>query len=228
MSTQAGVMAGVMIVTADTAIKGTVRRCQRLEVMGYVEGEVVAREVIVHPGGRIIGKLKGGTARVAGTIKGDVVIDGLLSIAETGSVAGTVQYGKLAMEGGADLDAEVRNVPPRLEGDFAITVQRGRQARITLADLSAVDPDDPASALVFEVTNETGGMVTLMGDRNRRAETFTQADLVGGRVSFMHDGSAGETAGFDVVVRDGSGAVSGEPKTVTVTVTPGTFFGTWG
>ncbi|MBX9926939.1 MAG: polymer-forming cytoskeletal protein [Hyphomicrobiaceae bacterium] len=214
MSTQAG----VMIVTAETAIKGTVRRCRRLEVMGYVNGEVVADEIIVHRGGRIDGKIKARSTSVAGTVEGDIVVDGLLQIAETGSVNGTVQYGKLAMDAGADLVAEVRNVPPRIEGDFEISVQRGRQARITLSDISAVDPDDVASALVFDVSNETHGNVAMMGDRSRPAKSFTQADLIGGRVSFLHDGSEGSSASFDVVVRDASGGTSGEAKTVKVTV----------
>jgi len=214
MSTQTG----VMIITTDTAIKGSIRKCRRLEVMGYVEGDVVAHEVMVHPGGRIIGKIKSSAASVSGTVECDIVVDGLLQITETGSVSGTVQYGKLAMDSGADLVAEVRNMPPRLEGDFEITVQRGRSARITLSDISAVDPDDPASALVFEVTNEVNGTVAMMGDRKRPAATFTQADLIGGRVSFVHDGAAAATASFDVMVRDAAGAASGEPKTVTVTV----------
>ncbi len=214
MNTQAG----VMVVSAETAIKGSIRRCRRLEVHGYVNGEVVADEVIVHSGGRIDGKVKGRNTSVAGTIAGDVVVDGLLTISQTGSVNGTVQYGKLAMEAGADLIAEVRNIPPRLEGDFEISVQRGRTARITLADISAVDPDDAASALVFEVSNEQHGAVAMMGDRGRPAKTFTQADLIGGRVSFVHDGSAQSDAGFDVLVRDASGGTSGDPKSVKVTV----------
>lgn len=210
--------AGVVVVTAETAIKGSIRRCRRLEVMGYVEGEVVAGEVIVHPGGRLVGKVKGGSAVVSGSLTGDVVIDGLLRISETGSVNGTVQYGRLAMASGADLVAEVHNMPPRLEGDFAIEVQRGRSARITPADISAFDPDDPASALVFHVSGESGGVVAFMGDRNRPARTFTQSDLVGGRITFVHDGSSGSSASFDVQVRDAAGADSGPPKTVSVTV----------
>lgn len=210
---------GVMIVTADTAVKGAIRRCRRLEVMGHVEGEVVAGEVIVHRGGRIVGQVKCGRVDVAGALQGDLVVDGLLSIADSGQVSGTVQYGRLAMAGGADLVADVRNMPPRLEGDFEISVQRGRSARITLADISAVDPDDGASALTFHVSNEVRGVVAMMGDRARALRTFTQADLMGGRVTFVHDGSTSDEASFDVKVTDAAGAESGDPKTVTVKVT---------
>lgn len=210
---------GAVIVTAETAIKGSIRRCRRIEVMGYVEGEIVAGEVIVHKGGKVRGQIKCGSADVSGALEGDIVVDGLLRIADSGSVTGTVQYVRLAMENGADLVAEVRNMPPRLEGDFEITVQRGRSARITPADITAIDPDDTASALVFHVSNEVGGMVALMGDRSRASSKFTQSDLIGGRVTFVHDGSSGARASFDVQVRDAAGGDSGEHKTVQVTVT---------
>jgi cytoskeletal protein CcmA (bactofilin family) len=209
---------GVVIVTSDTAIRGKVRRCRRIEVMGHLDGEITTDDLIVHPGGRVAGTLKCKTARVAGTLSGDIVVDGLLQIVGTGSVQGTVQYGRLSMEATADLVAEVRNVPPRIAGDFEITVQRGRSARITPDDITAIDPDDAASALTFEVSDEAGGMVTLMGDKRRRVQSFTQADLLGGRVIFVHDGGHDPGATFSVVVRDGSGATSGEPKAVTVTV----------
>jgi len=212
---------GVVVITTDAAIKGAIRRCKRLEVMGYVEGEIVTGELVVHQGGRVVGKVKSGTARIHGMLEGDIVVDGLMSIASTGSVSGTVQYGRLAMEDGADLIAEVRNVPPRLAGDFEIVVQRGRSARVTPEDITAIDPDDPAGALTFSVTAATGGMVTLMGDRARQTNSFTQADLIGGRVIFVHDGSMSPSASFDVMVTDSSGAVSGDPKTVRVTVTAG-------
>jgi cytoskeletal protein CcmA (bactofilin family) len=214
----AGSSSGVMVVTADTAIKGTIRRCRRLEVSGYVEGEIVADDLVVNPGGRVVGRVKSKTADISGILNGDVVVDGLMQLRGRGSVTGTVQYGRLAMEDTADLDAQVRNVPPRLAGDFEIQVQRGRSARVTPDDITAIDPDDVASALKFEVSDEVGGMVTLMGDRTRRAQTFTQADLIGGRVIFVHDGGHAPTATFSVTVRDASGGYSGEPKAVKVTV----------
>ncbi|NJO54485.1 MAG: hypothetical protein HC829_06265 [Bacteroidales bacterium] len=209
---------GVVIITSDTAIKGKIRRCRRIEVLGYLDGEITADDLVVHPGGRVLGTLKSKTAKIAGTLSGDIVVDGLLQIVGTGSVQGTVQYGRLAMEATADLVAEVRNVPPRIAGDFEISVVRGKSARITPDDITAIDPDDPASALTFEVSGEAGGMVTLMGDKTRRIQSFTQADLLGGRVIFVHDGGHASTATFSVVVRDGSGGTSGDPKAVTVTV----------
>jgi Cadherin-like len=147
-----------------------------------------------------------------------VVVDGLMRIHSSGTVNGNVHYGRLSMDEGANLSAEVRNVPPRVLGDFEITVVRGRSTRITTADISAFDPDDKASDLVFTVTNELQGMVTVTGGSKGRAHVFTEEDLENGRVLFRHDGSQLETASFDVVVADKSGSTSGTPQTVRVVV----------
>jgi hypothetical protein len=89
---------------------------------------------------------------------------------------------------------------------------------ITLEDLHAIDPDDEAKDLVFTVSNARNGFVTLSSAPGRPAAKFTQADLEGGRVSFKHDGTATPAASFDVVVADHTGATSGAPQTVKVTV----------
>ena len=177
--------------------------------------------VIMVVGGVFYGQAKAGSADVSGTLQGDVVVDGLIRIHSTGHVNGNVHYGKIAMDQGANLSAEMRNVPPRIMGDFEISVVRGRSARITTEDINAVDPDDKATNLVFTVSNEHGGMITVTGAGKGRAGTFTEADLMAGRVLFQHDGSAAGTGAFDVVVADKSGATSGAPQTVKVSVRAG-------
>ena len=212
---------GVVIIAADTAITGKIRNCKRLEVMGYVEGDVTAEQLIVHQGGVFYGQARAGSADVSGTLQGDIQVDGLIKIHSTGHVNGNIHYGKIAMDEGANLSAEMRNVPPRIMGDFEITVKRGRSVRITTEDINAIDPDDKASDLVFTVSNASGGFVSVTGAGRGAAYTFTEADLLAGRVLFQHDGSAGDGAAFDVVVADKSGATSGAPQTVKVTVRAG-------
>ena len=202
----------------DTIIKGEIRNCRQMEVYGYVEGDVAADNLLIHPSGQCYGTVKTESAEIRGKLQGDVVVKHLISIRDTGSVSGNVQYGALAMEAGGSLSAEVRNVPPTLAGDLDLTVARGRSVAITLEDLHAVDPDDDASDLVFSVSNPRNGFVTLASAPGRPAAKFTQADLEGGRVSFAHDGTATQAASFDVVVTDHSGATSGRPQTVKVTV----------
>jgi cytoskeletal protein CcmA (bactofilin family) len=209
---------GELIVREDMILKGEVRNARQVEVYGYLEGDVAAQSLLVHQGGRCFGTIKTEQAEVHGTVQGNVVVKNLINIRSSGSVSGNVQYGQLAMEIGANLSAEVKNVPPTLAGDLDLTVARGRSVVITLEDLNAVDPDDDAQSLKFSVSRASNGFVALAAAPSRAVNTFTQADLQGRRVLFTHDGTDTKAASFDVVVADHTGATSGAPQTVKVHV----------
>lgn len=208
----------VLVIGADTSLKGEVRNGGRIEVYGYVEGEVSGDHLIVQPGGRCYGTVKVGSADVHGTLQGEVFVKQLITIRTGGTVTGNVQYGRLAMEMGANLSAEVRNVPPTLAGDLDLSVDKGKSVRITLQDLTALDPDDEAQHLTFTVSRAKNGFVTLLTDPNRPVASFTQADLERGTVLFRHDGTNADHASFDVIVADHAGATSGAAQTVKVSV----------
>jgi cytoskeletal protein CcmA (bactofilin family) len=174
--------------------------------------------VLVHKTGRLFGSVRTDTAEVHGTVQGDVVVKNLIDIRSSGNVSGNVKYGKLALEMGGNLSAEVRNVPPSLGGDLDLEVAKGRSVPITLQDVTALDPDDAARDLRFTVTRANSGFVALASAPKRAVTSFTQADLESGNVAFMHDGSNGGRAGFDIVVADRSGATSGPPRSVAVAV----------
>ncbi len=209
-------MAREAIIQEDTIIKGKIRNCRQMEIRGFVEGELAAESVLIHQGGTFYGTLKTDQADIAGSLQGEVFVKNLISIRSSGSVNGNVRYGQLAMEMGADLSAELRNVPPRLAGDLDITVRRGRSVVITTEDITAIDPDDGADALTYTVSNAINGFVVLTGAAGQPVTNFTQADIEAGRVLFAHDGGASTSANFDVLVTDDSGATSGRAQTVTV------------
>jgi cytoskeletal protein CcmA (bactofilin family) len=211
---------GVLIVTEDTVIRGVreLRNCRQLEVFGYLEGEVAAKSVLVHKNGRLFGKVKSDTAEIHGTLQGEVVVKNLIDIRSSGNVSGNIQYGKLALEQGGNLSAEVRNVPPALAGDLNLEVSKGGTVPVTLQDLNALDPDDNAKDLKFTVSNARSGYVALSTAPRRSVSAFTQVDLEAGRVAFVHDGRSTGPASFDIVVADRSGGTSGKPQTVKVTV----------
>jgi len=195
-----------------------IRNCRQLEIYGYVEGEVIAGTVRIHPSGKCYGTMQSQSAEVHGELQGNVTVKNLIDIKSSGSVSGNVQYGKLALEAGGNLSAEVRNVPPALSGDLDLTVDKGRAVAITVQDLTALDPDDAAKDLVFTVSNARNGFVTLSGAPAKPVSRFTQSDLEGGRVLFRHDGTNTAAAGFSIVVADHSGATSGAAQTVKVAV----------
>jgi cytoskeletal protein CcmA (bactofilin family) len=206
------------IIQEDTIIKGKIRNCRQMEIRGYVEGELTADAVLIHQGGIFYGTLKSDTADVAGSVQGEVFVKNLISIRSSGSVNGNVRYGQLAMEMGADLSAELRNVPPQLSGDLDLSVRRGRSVVITTDHITAVDPDDTPDHLTYTVSNPNNGFVALVARAGEAVFHFTQADIEAGRVLFVHDGGNSTTASFDIVVADDSGATSGQAQTVHVHV----------
>lgn len=209
---------GTIVVGPDMAIKGQIRRCQLIEVLGYVEGEIAAQSVIVREGGKVFGKIKAESAEVHGELQGSAFIKNLMTIGRVGSVSGQIHYGQLAMELGANLSADVRNVPPAIFGDLDLTVSRGQAVTVTVADLTAADPDDGSEQLTYTVSKAVHGFVEIASATGRPAASFSQADLEAGQIAFRHDGSGTGSASFDVVVADHTGATSGEPRTVHVTV----------
>ena len=211
-------MRGVLIISEDAILKGEIKNCKRMEIYGYVEGDLAADSLIIHEGGQCYGKVKVDSADISGTFQGDARVKQLISIKNSGSVRGNVKYGRLAMEEGADLTAQVRNVPPTLSGDLDLAVDKGRSVRITLDDLNAVDPDDRPENLTFTISNAHNGFVALAGSPATPVINFTQADLESGRVLFAHDGTNTQTANFDVVVADHAGAISGAAQTVKVAI----------
>lgn len=206
------------LIQGDTIIKGTILNAGAIDIYGYVEGNIAAQDLRVHEGGRMAGKLKADTAEVRGTLQGEAVVKRLIKITSTGVVEGDIRYGSISLEAGGDLSAELRNIPPEIAGDLELVVSRGQSVVVTVMDLMAIDPDHGADALTFTVTSPTGGWVA-MSDAPREAVTsFKQTDIEAGRVLFVHDGSAGHRASFDVVVVDGAGAASGAAQTVKVAV----------
>ena len=143
---------GVMTIMEHTSITGRIGKCKVLELHGYVDGEVEADRIVVHETGRLYGKINAGEAEINGGVQGEDTIRNHIKIGRVGSVSGNVQYGQMAMEAGANLSADVRNVPPQIAGDLDLTVNRGQTVRITPLDLTAVDPDDTAQNLTFSVS----------------------------------------------------------------------------
>lgn len=206
------------LIQGDTIIKGSIINAGAIDVYGYVEGNVAAQELRVHEGGRIAGKLKVDTAEVRGTLQGEAVVKRLIKITSTGVVEGDIRYGSISLEAGGDLSAELRNIPPEIAGDLELVVSRGRSVVVTVMDLMAIDPDHGADALTFTVSNPVGGWVAMADAPREPVTSFKQADIDAGRIQFIHDGSDGQWASFDVVVVDGAGAASGTAQTVKVAV----------
>ena len=210
----------ITIIREHTQLNGNITRCNRLEIFGYVDGNINADTIHVHEGGKLFGNINAGSVVIAGEAQGELRVKNLIAILSSGAVSGNVRYGQLTLESGGELNADVKNVPPELGGDFHLRVAKGKSVSITLTDLSAFDPDDVAEDLTFTVSNIKNGFVSSTQTPNKPIQKFTQADLEAGKIMFVHDGASASKAGFDVVVADDDGATSGAPKTIEVDVNP--------
>ena len=206
------------VIGPDLYIKGEVRNGDQVLVLGFIDGCISAEHVVVRKGGRIHGSLIANSAEIEGEVQGIVLVRQLIQIGSTGSVRGDVRYGKIVVQAGAELSADVRNVPPAIAGDLNLAVKRGQSVRITTEDLTAIDPDSPHQSLAFAVSGAVNGYVAHASAGTTPVDRFTQVELHGNSMLFVHDGSVGRAASFDVIVTDHAGASSGQAQTVHVAV----------
>ncbi len=209
---------GNAVIGADLIIQGELRSGGNIEVLGFVTGSISAAKLTVHEGGKVHGSVRAESAQINGLLQGTVAVRNLIDIGATGSVSGDVRYGRLAMAPGAELSADMLNVPPEIGGDLSLAVRRGRSVRVTTDDLQAIDPDSAAEALIFTVTRPIGGWLAHTAEPATPIETFSQRDLARGTIYFVHDGGMTPQASIDVTVSDQAGASSGVPKTLHVAV----------
>ena len=207
------------IIRKEVIIEGEIDAgAGQLDIYGLVDGQIYVGSLIIHEGGKMIGKVHAESISVHGLLQGEVMVTGLLDIGETGTVNGDITYGSLAMVEGGELSAEVRNIPPTLAGDMKLTVSKGKAVRLTTDDLTAVDPDDEAKGLIFAVSEMKNGFVVSLDTPKTPAESFTQEELEQGTIVFVHDGKQNFSASFAVSVTDKAGASSGDPRMVEVDV----------
>lgn len=107
-----------------------------------------------------------------------------------------------------------KNDAPVVSTNSGLTVTRSGTVAITAARLAATDPDNTPSQLVFSVTVAPAhGALLLNGSA---VNSFTQADINAGLVSYQHDGNAAATDSFTFVVSDGN--LSTNPTVVSIDV----------
>ncbi|MFP4313054.1 MAG: cadherin-like domain-containing protein [Alphaproteobacteria bacterium] len=117
-----------------------------------------------------------------------------------------------------NLTVDNTNDAPTISTNSAPTMDEGATLTLSTAMLDSFDPDDFGTGLTWTASNLSNGILQVGGVAQN---TFTQADLDNGIVTFIHDNSETTTAGFDIQVADG-GEDSAAPDTGTfsINVTP--------
>jgi cytoskeletal protein CcmA (bactofilin family) len=108
---------GFVVIGKGTHVVGEVSNCSKMEIEGYLEGTVMAGEVIVHAGGCLKGHVQSERAEVHGTIEGQVQVQDHLDIRSTGEASGELTYGKLSVAPGGKLAGQILNREQNMEQD---------------------------------------------------------------------------------------------------------------
>lgn len=99
------------------------------------------------------------------------------------------------------------NDPPTLTTNVGLAVDQGATGSITAALFAATDPDDGPAALTFTVTTApVNGRLELSTDPGVVVSSFTQADIDGGLLRYVHDASETTSDSFIFDLDDAAGA----------------------
>ncbi len=94
-------------IAKDTVVKGKISKCKHIAVYGVVEGDLDVGHIIIHQDGLVDGTITAGSIEVHGQFKGDITVSGLCHISSSGALSGKLSYGKLSLENGGVLSAQV-------------------------------------------------------------------------------------------------------------------------
>jgi len=115
-----------------------------------------------------------------------------------------------------------QNDSPQLTVNTGATVREGETVTLTTTALSSRDPDTANTALTYSVTTAPiRGQLQQVDNPGVAITTFTQDDLVNGRVIYVHNGSEAASDRFQFSLSDG-GANGSMPVagTFTLSITP--------
>ncbi len=90
--------------------KGSITAPEKIVVHGTVEGEVVARDLLVGPTGTIKGKVSVDQADIQGKVFDHIEAKVCLSLRKTGRVEGSATYGDIEIEKGGVLSGDVSTI----------------------------------------------------------------------------------------------------------------------
>ena len=94
------------VIGKKTTINGEINSDGDFRIDGIVEGSIQAKgKVIVGKEGRVQGEINCSNAEIEGHVSGSLVVDNMLSLKASSSVAGEVIIGKLTVEPGAIFNA---------------------------------------------------------------------------------------------------------------------------
>ncbi len=98
------------------------------------------------------------------------------------------------------------NQPPQISVNTGLTLNEGANSAISNSLLAVTDPDNTSDQLTFTIsTIPTNGNLQRNGVTLAVNNTFTQADINSGLLSYIHNGGETTSDSFSFTVADGAG-----------------------
>ncbi len=107
---------GALLIGGGVKLKGRIGSCDALVVEGTVESTIESRSIEIRAGGIVTGDVTVETATVEGRFDGDLVVTGCLTVRAGGRISGSVRYGEIEIERGAEIAGDVGPVGSETEG----------------------------------------------------------------------------------------------------------------
>ncbi len=131
---------GALVIGGGDELKGRIGSCDTLVVEGTVESTIECRSIEIRASGVVTGEAIVGTATVQGRFDGNLVVTGCLTIHAGGSISGTVRYGEIEIERGAEI-----------VGDIATVASEPVEDSAPMTEHEAPPPDPAAAELAARI-----------------------------------------------------------------------------
>lgn len=131
-----------LIVGPDISLHGHISSCDRLVVEGTVEAELTdCHTVEIAETGVFTGAAEIEGADISGRYEGSLTVRGHLLIRGTGSVSGTIRYGRLEIQPGGIANGDIKNLQSRQDRQDKDRLDKVVPARLDFAaELEAATP----------------------------------------------------------------------------------------
>jgi len=126
--------------------KGAITAPERIVVHGTVEGDLVARDLLVGPTGTIKGNVKVDQADIQGKVLQNIEARVCLSLRKTGRIEGSAVYGDIEIEKGGVLAGEVSSIKGADAGKKAENGQRAGSPTIAFDTIRSAASDQKSDA----------------------------------------------------------------------------------
>lgn len=140
----AGEDPGALLIGGGVELKGRIGSCDALVVEGTIESTIECRSIEVRASGVVTGEATVESATIVGRFDGNLVVSGCLTVHAGGRISGSVRYGEIEIERGAEIIGDVATVGSETPGDTAAVGSETPDDSVSMIE-HAMPPRDPAA-----------------------------------------------------------------------------------